>query len=301
MEDGTATAAVKSALDAGYRHIDCAPIYLNEADIGIALSDALSSGSVQRDDLWITSKLWPNRHRPDLVQPALRQTLSDLRLDYLDLFMIHWPLVFSPDCVRPTVPEEFISLDEVPLSTTWAAMEECLDLGLCRNLGVCNFSIKKLQGILANCQVPPAANQVESHPFFPQQPLFDFCQQHHIQPVAFSPLGSGDRPERMRNEEDPNLHADPTIQSIAEARNLTTSQIMLAWAVTRGTVALPKSSTRQHQLENLAAGSLVLDDDEMIRIDALKLRHRYVHGRFWKMEGTSYSLESLWDETDVDT
>ena len=177
MEDGSATAAVKSALEVGYRHIDCAPIYLNESDVGQAFADVFGAGEIKREDVWITSKLWCNRHRPDLVVSALQQTLDDLQLDYLDLFMIHWPIVFRHDIHRPESGADFVSLDEMPLADTWKAMEACVEAGLCKNLGVCNFSVKKLKMILADCQINPSANQVECHPFLPQADLVEYCKK----------------------------------------------------------------------------------------------------------------------------
>jgi alcohol dehydrogenase (NADP+) len=296
MEDGTATAAVKSALEVGYRHIDCAPIYLNEADVGQAFAEVFGSDAVKREDVWITSKLWCNRHRPDLVEGALRQTLSDLQLDYLDLFMIHWPIVFRHDIHRPESGSDFVSLEEMPLVETWKALEACVDAGLCKNIGVCNFSIPKLKTILADCRIRPSANQVECHPFFPQAELVDFCQSENIQFVAYSPLGSGDRPERMRDEQDPSLFESPEILKVAEARGLTAGQVMLAWAANRGTVAIPKSSSPERQAENLAAGSIELSAEEMAKIDSIPTSYRYVHGRFWEMEGSPYTVANLWDE-----
>ena len=296
MEDGTATAAVKSALELGYRHIDCAPIYLNEPDVGAAFEDVFSKGEVQRDDVWVTSKLWCNRHRPDLVEGALKQTLADLRLDYLDLFMIHWPIVFRHDIQRPESGADFVSLDEIPLNATWAAMEACVDSGLCRNIGVCNFSVKKLNTLLSDCRIRPSANQVECHPFFAQNDLLKFCQKNEIQFVAYSPLGSGDRPERMRAEEDPNLFECNEILSIAEANRISAGQVILAWAVTRGAAAIPKSANPARQAENLAAGSIELSSDEMNSIDSIATHYRYVHGRFWELEGSPYTVANLWDE-----
>ncbi len=296
MEDGTATEAVKSALESGYRHINCAPIYLNEADIGAALDDAFQRGIVKRQDVWVTSKLWCNRHRPDLVRGALEGTLADLKLEYLDLFMIHWPIVFRDDVHRPEKPEDFVSLDEMPLIETWRALEACVDAGLCRNIGMCNFSVKKLKALLPACRTKPSANQVECHPFLPQTELFDFCNSEGIQLVAYSPLGSGDRPERMRGQSDPNLFENSVIADIASTRQISAGQVILAWAVTRGTAAIPKSSHPGRMAENLAAGSTELSSEEMAAIDSIDMLHRYVHGRFWEMPGSPYTVANLWDE-----
>jgi len=296
MEDGTATELVKSALGLGYRHIDCAPIYLNEADVGAAFNEVFSAGEITREEVWVTSKLWCNRHRPDLVRGALEQTLQDLQIEYLDLFMIHWPIVFRHDVHRPESGADFVSLDEIPLAETWKSLESFVDAGLCKNIGVCNFSLKKLKAILADCRIKPSANQVECHPFLPQTELLDYCQSEGVQLVAYSPLGSGDRPDRMRGEEDPSLFEVPEILSIAKARNLTAGQVILAWSVNRGAVAIPKSANPKRQLENLAAGSIELSSAEMDAIDNIESTYRYVHGRFWEMEGSPYTVANLWDE-----
>lgn len=296
MEDGSATQAVKTALELGYRHIDCAPIYLNEPDVGVAFESVFQQGNIKRSDVWVTSKLWCNRHRPDLVQGALKSTLADLKLDYLDLFMIHWPIVFRDDVHRPEKPEDFLSLEDMPLSDTWQALENCVDTGLCRNIGVCNFSIKKLKCLLATCRIKPSANQVECHPFLPQQDLFNFCKNEGIQLVGYSPLGSGDRPERMRGATDPNLFEHETIKELASRRQISAGQLMLAWAVTRGSAVIPKSSNPERMAENLAAGSLQLTNEEMSAINSIETLHRYVHGRFWEMPGAPYTVANLWDE-----
>jgi alcohol dehydrogenase (NADP+) len=226
----------------------------------------------------------------------LEKTLSDLKLKYLDLYMIHWPVVFRHDIHRPEKPDDFVSLEDMPLSDTWRAMEACVDAGLCRNIGVCNFSVKKLKSLLAECRIKPAANQVECHPFLPQTDLFQFCENERIQPVAYSPLGSGDRPERMRGESDPNLFSNSIIARIADERQISTGQVILAWAVTRGSAAIPKSSNPGRLAENLAVGSTELTQDEMAAIDGIETSHRYVHGRFWEMPGGPYTVADLWDE-----
>ena len=296
MEDGAATAAVKSAIESGYRHLDCAAIYMNQKDVGVGLDESFSGGAVDRADVWVTSKLWCNRHRPDLVESALRETLADLRLDYLDLYMIHWPVAFREDVHRPESGADFISLDEMPLVDTWKALEACVDAGLCKNIGVCNFSIKKLQTILDDCRIKPTANQVESHPYLPQNDLFEFCRANSIQPVGYSPLGSGDRPERLVVENDPNLFDETIFKDIASEHQLTPAQVILSWAVNRSVAVIPKSANPGRQAENLVAASVELTAEEMSAIDSIATKHRYFHGRFWAIEGSPYTVESLWDE-----
>ena len=294
MDDGVASKAVSTAIELGYRHIDCAPIYLNETEVGEAFGSAFAGGGYDRSEFWITSKLWCNRHRPDLVQGALKQTLSDLRLDYLDLFMIHWPIVFQHDLERPESGKDFVSLEDQPLTDTWAAMEDCVSAGLCRNLGVCNFSVANLKTILDDCQIKPSANQVECHPLLNQRVLFDFCQANQIHVVAYSPLGSGDRPDRMRGDGDPNMFDNELLKDLAAKNKISVGELLLAWAVCRGTVAIPKSTNPQRLAQNLAAGEIQLSDDDMTAIDNLGVQHRYVHGKFWEHPGGPYTAEAIW-------
>ena len=210
--------------------------------------------------------------------------------------MIHWPVVFKHDVHRPESGSDFISLEDMPLIDTWKALEDCAEAGLCKNIGVCNFSIKKLKTILADCRIKPSANQVECQPYLPQDDLFEFCNSNSIQLVAYSPLGSGDRPERMVEADDPNLFEEQSVIDLAASKNLTPGQIILAWAVNRGTAPIPKSSNPQRQSDNLAAGSIELSKEEMAMTDGISTAHRYVHGRFWAQEGSPYTVANLWDE-----
>ena len=294
MEDGVAEGAVTKAIELGYRYFDCAPIYLNEAEIGESFGAAFNGGGHDRSEFWITSKLWCNRHRPDLVQGALKQTLSDLKLDYLDLFMIHWPIVFRHDIHRPESGADFISLEDQPLVDTWAAMEDCATAGLCRNLGVCNFNVANLQAILDNCRIKPSANQVECHPFLNQRVLFDFCRANDIHLIAYSPLGSGDRPERMRDEADPNLFEDELLKDLASKNKISVGELLLAWAVCRGTIAIPKSANPTRLSQNLAAGEIELSAEDMAAIENLETQYRFVHGKFWEQPGGPYTAEAIW-------
>ena len=295
MDDGTATEAVSTAIELGYRHIDCAPIYKNEADVGKAFDAAFAGGAGHdRAQFWITSKLWCNRHRPELVQEALKQTLSDLKLDYLDLFMMHWPIAFRDDVERPESSKDFVTLDELPLTDTWVAMEDCMTAGLCRNLGVCNFNIANLQTILDNCRIKPSANQVECHPFLNQRVLFDFCKTNAIQLVGYSPLGSPDRPERMRDDSDPNLFEQELLKDLAAKNGISVGELLLAWAVCRDTAAIPKSSNPERLAQNLAAGDIELSTSDMTAIEKLETKHRFVHGKFWEVPGGPHTAEAIW-------
>ena len=293
MDDGVATGAVKTALDVGYKHIDCAAIYLNEHEVGEAFSSWFGQGG-KRDDLWITSKLWNDCHQTEHVEAALKKSLSDLQIDELDLYLIHWPIAQKHGVLRVQSGDDFIPINQVPISDTWQAMEDCVKKGLCKSIGVSNFSQSKLQPLLDNATIKPAVNQVEAHPFFPQDELLNFCRSNDIAFTGYSPLGSGDRPDRMRADADPNLFEDETIKSLAAERNISPGQVILAWAVNRGTVPIPKSSNESRLKENLAAAEIEFSPEEMSRIAEANQNYRFVHGKFWEMEGGPYLAEEIW-------
>ena len=294
-DDGAAYEAIREAIRIGYRHFDCAARYNNEAEIGQALADAMQDGDVKREDLWITSKLWNNAHQSALVKPNLAQTLRDLRLDYLDLYLIHWPIALKPDVVFPSKAEDMLSLAEVPIKETWQAMEKCVEEGLTKYIGVSNFSVKKIADILSYCLIRPAINQVEGHPFLQQNDLLEYCQQEHIVLTAYSPLGSRDRPARLIHEDEPIPLEHPVILALAEEYGVSAAQILIAWAVCRGTAVIPKSANPKRLAENFRAGDLELACDAMDKIKALDINYRYVDGTFWAMPGSPYTVEELWD------
>jgi alcohol dehydrogenase (NADP+) len=295
-DPGVVGDAVREAIHVGYRHFDCAPIYGNEAEIGLALSAAVAAGEVQRKDLWITSKLWNFNHLRADVIPGLKKTLQDLRLEYLDLFLVHWPVAHKPGVVFPESPEDFLSLQDAPLEETWSGMEEAASLGLCRHIGVSNFSVRKITDLLQRATIRPAANQVECHPYFSQRELLAFCREQDIVLTAYSPLGSGDRPARIKRENEPSMLQDPVIVDVAGKHGLSAGQVLIAWALQRGTSVIPKSSNPSRLAENFAAAEAHLDNDDMAAIDGLDRGYRYVDGSFWCPEGSPYSLETLWDE-----
>lgn len=288
--------AVTTALALGYRHIDCAAIYGNEAEIGQALAHAFASGVVRRDQLWITSKLWNDAHAPADVRPALEQTLADLQLTYLDLYLIHWPVALPKGGGMPKTAADLIGLDELPISATWQAMEALADQGLCRHIGVSNFSQAKLENLLQGARIAPAVNQVELHPYLQQPDLVAFCQNQGIHLTAYSPLGSRDRPPGLKATDEPILLEDPTIVTIAQRHGISPAQVLISWAIHRGIAVIPKSVNPERIGQNFAAADVTLTADDLAAIATLDRHRRYVDGSFWAIPGSPYTLANLWDE-----
>jgi alcohol dehydrogenase (NADP+) len=287
--------AVKAALQLGYRHIDCAPIYGNEKEVGAALAESIAAGVVRREDVWLTSKLWNNAHLPQDVVPALKQTLADLQTSYLDLFLIHWPVAFKPDVVFPESGESFLSLEQAPLEATWQALEGAQAQGLARHIGVSNFSIKKLTALLKGADQAPEMNQVELHPYLAQTELVEWCQARNIHVTAYSPLGSPDRHSTMKRPDEPVLLEDPVVLALAERLQSTPAQVLLAWVLARGLAVVPKSVNPTRMAINLAAPRVTLDTEAMQALARLDRHHRYVDGSLWAVPGSSYALEDLWN------
>jgi alcohol dehydrogenase (NADP+) len=287
--------AVRAAIEVGYRHIDCAAIYQNEEEVGRALRDALQAGDATRQELWITSKLWNDSHAPEHVRPALETSLRKLQLDYLDLYLIHWPVALRKGVALPSGPEDFIPLSQISLESTWGAMLTASEADLAREVGVSNFSKGMIEKVSDATGQRPAVNQVELHPYLQQDVLLTACKELGVGVTAYSPLGSPDSATMMGRHDDVLLTKHPTIQKIADAHEATSGQVLIAWALARGTSVIPKSVNPRRIAENWAARDLELTAADMTAIAALDRHHRKVDGSFWFL-GETYSPKTLWDE-----
>ncbi|KAF2180421.1 glycerol dehydrogenase Gcy1 [Zopfia rhizophila CBS 207.26] len=239
---GEAGRAVRTAIRAGYRHLDCAPLYWNEKEVGQALTEVLKETGIPRSDLFITTKLWSSQHSQ--VEPALRKSLVDLQLDYVDLYLMHWPVSLPPnDASAPNFGKEdrTVHASDWDFTETWAEMEKLLDAGLVKAIGVANFSTVNLAKLLKTAKVTPSVNQTELHPLLPQDKLNQFCKEHNIHQTAFGPLGG----------KGSTLHTHPVVLKIAEEKKGTSAQVLLSWGVSRGWSVIPKSVTEERIKANL--------------------------------------------------
>jgi alcohol dehydrogenase (NADP+) len=257
--------ATKEALAAGFRHFDCAERYHNEQDVGEALQTGCVDLGIARKDLFITTKLWNSNHRPQRIEPAFEASLKKLRLNYLDLYLIHTPFAFQPgDNPDPRDQNGNIIYDkEVTLLDTWRAMENLVDQGKCRAIGLSDISLKELLPIYEAARIKPAVIEVESHPYLPEVDLLEFCKEKGIVFLAFAPLGHGMHPGPLE---------DPVISAIAARVKKTPAQVLLAWAVQRGTAVLttPKSAARAKENFDIS----VLPADAFDEINHIQTRQR---------------------------
>ncbi|MGO9338113.1 MAG: aldo/keto reductase [Terracidiphilus sp.] len=286
--------AVRGAAEAGYRHFDCASVYGNEPEVGAALESVIASG-IKREELWITSKLWNDKHGEQDVIASCRKSLADLRLEYLDLYLVHWPFpnFHPPGCdvtsrsadAKPYIHENYMK--------TWRKMEELVDLGLVRHIGTSNMTIPKLKLVLREARIKPAVNEMELHPHFQQPELFQFVVANGIHPIGYCPIGSPGRPERDRTPEDTAPSEDPVIVKIAERHGIHPAVVCIKWAVQRGQTPIPFSIN--HYRANLAgAVGDPLSEEEMQQIAGIDRNCRLIKGQvfLWK-DGQTW--EDLWD------
>lgn len=267
----------EAILNYGYRLIDGAWIYQNEEEVGNGIHEALeqSQGKIKREDLFITTKLWNQFHAPDDVEWALRDSLSKLRLDYVDLYLIHWPVAFK------RMSENFWSKSEdektryyaenVTLADTWKALEKLVDLKLARSIGVSNYNQSQIDEVLQVARIKPAVNQIELHPYFNQREMREYCAKHNIVITSYSPLSNL---KRENEPEDASALFNSVIQKIAKEKNKSTAQIIIRWHLQHGLVVIPKTVTPARVEENSQVYDFVLSENEMKQIDQLGETHR---------------------------
>ncbi|NLG26009.1 MAG: aldo/keto reductase [Clostridiales bacterium] len=293
---GEIARAVGEALDMGYRYVDCAACYGNEREVGGALSAAMGRG-IPREELFILSKVWNDSHAPKDVVASCKRSLADLRLSYLDCYLVHWPFpnYHAPHCdvdarnpdSRPYIHDEFMA--------TWRAMESLVDAGLVKHIGTSNVTIPKLELILRDARIKPAVNQLELHPSFQQGELFQYLLDRGIVPIGYSPIGSPARPERDRTPDDVTDIEMPAIVSIAKARGVHPAAICVMWAAQRGQVPIPLSTKRANLLANLtAACERSLTAYEMDAIKGCERNCRLIKGQVFLWPGANDWLD-LWD------
>jgi alcohol dehydrogenase (NADP+) len=267
IPDATETRnATRTALEAGFRHFDCSERYRNEEQVGQAIREAIEAGSLNRGDLFITTKLWNNNHRPERVQPAFEASRNRLKLEYIDLYLIHTPYAFRPGNDQdPRDQNDNVIYDEsTTLMDTWRAMEDLVDRGKCNAIGLSDVSVDQLREVFQQARIKPSVVQVESHPHLPQTEILQFCHSNGPVMLAFAPLGHGIKPGVLE---------DPVILAIARRVNKTPAQVLLVWAIQRGTAVLTTPKTPERANESFDVSTLPAD--AMEQINAIQTRQRF--------------------------
>ncbi|XP_056373643.1 aldo-keto reductase family 1 member C15-like [Hyla sarda] len=270
--------ATKVAIEVGYRHIDCAYLYGNEADVGRAMREKIADGTVRREDLFYTGKLWATFQTPDLVRPALERSLKSLQLEYMDLFIIHTPMEMKPgDDLFPVDDNGQFIIHNTDIRDTWEVMERCKDAGLVKSIGVSNFNRRQIELILnkPGLKYKPVCNQVECHVYLNQRKLLDFCRSQDIVLVGYSVLGSS-RDEQWIDQNSPVVLEDPVLAAIAKKHNKTPAQVAVRYFLQLGVVVLAKSFNPKRIKENFQVFDFILPPEDMNDLDALNKNYRYV-------------------------
>lgn len=281
-----------AAAQVGYRHIDCAAIYKNEKNIGVELNKLFNT-TYRRGDFFITSKLWNSHHQSQFVRDAFFKTLSDLKLEYLDLYLIHWPIAWRKDDEFPQGLDSLLGFQEAPLLDTWYELEKLSREGLVKNIGVSNFSSRNLGFILNSCDIKPSVNQIELHPYLQQTELISFCNKNDIAVIGYSPLGT---PQYQESIKAPSLLQNNTVKTIAEKYNTNSAEILLRWGISKGAALIPKSNSVERVKSNFQSMSQVLDQESIRQIELLNCNLRYFSGSDWYFEGSPYTQEFLWGQ-----